>query len=124
MNACLGAGPVIRLGCGNLEPELAVRAEAHELQHIAANPAIDQCGSLLPLPVRTGRAERCGVSGGSIAQVDVDLLQEPAAGFEAADVGGHLGCELGDGGAARDVRHDRYLGMQPERALGRQGLGP
>jgi 3-hydroxyacyl-CoA dehydrogenase len=59
-----------------------------------------------------------------VSQSHVDLLQQAAAGFEAADVGGDLGGELTDGRPPRDMRHDRDFGMQPERPFRRQGLGP
>ena len=52
----------------------------------------------------------------SISQRDVDFLQEPSSGFEAADVGGDLGHELGDGRSPRDVGHHGHLGMKPKRA--------
>src|SRR6516225_11568791 len=58
-------------------------------------------------------------SWGLIPQGDIDLLQQPAAGFEAADVCSDLRCELKDGRPPRDMRHDGDFGVQPERALRR-----
>ena len=60
----------------------------------------------------------------SIPHCLVDFLQKRAASFDAADVRGDLRHQLRYRRPPRDMRHDGDFGVQPERALRRQGFGP
>ena len=76
---------------------------------------------------KAAEGAKSGDAGGDPAVTSADddgEDEEPSAGLEAADVRGDLGYQLGHGWPPGHVRHDRNLGMKPERAFRRQRLGP